>query len=151
MRGCVLCGSRVVTPTTVHAEAIALVHEGHQGIVAMKICARSQLWWPGIDEDIEWAVKMCIPCQQFRQAPPQATLPEWPRATQLWEAVHANFAGPLHGVTFSVAVDSFSKWVEVCKMTTIQSGALIRELRGLFATFEVVAKLVTGNGPSFMS
>lgn len=151
MSGCVLRGSRVVIPTAVRAEALALVHEGHRGIVAMKACARSYLWWPGIDNDIEQAVKTCIPCQQFRRAPPNATLPEWPRATQPWEVIHADFAGPLHGVTFLVVVDSFSKWVEVRKMTTIQSGALIRELRGLFATFGVPAKLVTDNGPSFVS
>lgn len=36
-------------------------------------------------------------------------------------------------------------------MTTIQSGTLIRELRRLFATFRVPAKLVTDNRPSFVS
>ena len=37
------------------------LHEGHPGVVRMKSQARSHVWWPGIDHDIENVVKACHP------------------------------------------------------------------------------------------
>ena len=44
----------------------------------MKNLARSYVWWPSIDHNIEDTVKTCVPCQRARQLPPPAHL-------QLWE------------------------------------------------------------------
>lgn len=40
----VLRGSRVVIATTARAKALAMMYEGHRGIVAMKACALSYVW-----------------------------------------------------------------------------------------------------------
>ena len=35
------------------------LHEEHPGIVATKAIARSYLWWPNLDAEIELMVKNC--------------------------------------------------------------------------------------------
>lgn len=50
-----------------------------------------------------------------------------------------------------VAVDAYSKWLEVRPMTNIQSSLLIQELRNLFGTFGVPRKVVSDNGTSLVS
>ena len=45
------------------------LHQSHIGIVRMKATARSYLWWPGLDQEIEELVKGCTQCQLVRNPP----------------------------------------------------------------------------------
>ena len=55
--GCILWGSRVVIPPPGRPKVIDKLHAAHPGISRMKSLARSFVWWPGIDEDLEAKVK----------------------------------------------------------------------------------------------
>ena len=41
-----------------------LLHETHPGIVRMKALARSYMWWPGINKDLNEVAHECEKCQQ---------------------------------------------------------------------------------------
>eukprot|EP00117_Sycon_ciliatum_P016490 scpid42895/ scgid2937/ Retrovirus-related Pol polyprotein from transposon gypsy; Reverse transcriptase; Endonuclease len=71
---CLLWGNRVVVPSAHHAEILAELHNGHPGIVHMKILARSHIWWPQIDAALEQTVKACLGCQQAQHLPQKAPL-----------------------------------------------------------------------------
>ncbi|KAL1419405.1 hypothetical protein MTO96_005140 [Rhipicephalus appendiculatus] len=107
-RGCITLGSRVVIPGPLRQQATALIHAGHRGVVAMKKCARSYMWWPGIDKDIETLAAECTACQSNQRAPPRAPVPDWDRPSKPWHTVHLDFAGPVDGSTFLVIVDAFN-------------------------------------------
>ena len=42
---------------------------GHPGMARMKSLARSYMWWPRLDKDIENKVKNCEECQQKSKSP----------------------------------------------------------------------------------
>ncbi|KAL1430638.1 hypothetical protein MTO96_014832 [Rhipicephalus appendiculatus] len=149
--GCLLRGCRVVIPEKARKSVLGLAHENHRGIVAMKACARSYFWWPGVDRDIEEVARNCVTCRQHQKAPGKAPMPQWERATTPWHTIHADFAGPVEGRMLLVVVDAYTKWLEVRCMRNIQTATVIEEMRNLFATFGLPKKLVTDNGPSFVS
>ena len=62
--GCVLWGDRVIIPIAERLVIIAELHTGHPGMTKMKAVARSYLWWPGMDNDLEEAVRACERCQK---------------------------------------------------------------------------------------
>ncbi|KAJ8349049.1 hypothetical protein SKAU_G00276380 [Synaphobranchus kaupii] len=71
-KDCLLWGSRVVIPHLAREEVLAMLHDAHPGIVHMKSLARSYIWWPGMDVQVEETVKACETCQRSRHAPPKA-------------------------------------------------------------------------------
>ena len=48
-------------------------------------------------------------------------------------------------------MDTFSKWLEVVKVTSATSGTTIEKLRSIFATHGIPRILVTDNRPQFLS
>ncbi|KAL5463687.1 hypothetical protein EMCRGX_G032610 [Ephydatia muelleri] len=149
--GCVLWGARVVIPPQGRANILQELHEVHLGMNKMKGLARGYVWWPKLDSDIEDLVRKCDVCQSSRSLPAVAPLHPWEWPQQPWSRLHLDFAGPFLGHMYLVLVDAYSKWMEVQVMKTITSSATIEKLRAIFATHGLPCKIVTDNGPSFVS
>ncbi|XP_062846979.1 uncharacterized protein K02A2.6 [Trichomycterus rosablanca] len=150
-QGCVLWGTRVVTPSKLRAAVLKEIHSGHPGIVKMKAIARQYVWWPHIDMDIEKVCKGCETCQLEQRMPRHVPLHPWEFPGDVWKRLHIDFAGPFMGHMFMIVVDAFSKWLEVYKMTQITSSATITRLKRLFASYGVPEQIVTDNATTFMS
>ena len=75
-QGCLSWGLRVIIPSRYQADMLEELHTGHPGIVRMKELARSYLWWPNVDIQIEQMVRNCASCQQVRK--PLAVAPLMP-------------------------------------------------------------------------
>ena len=67
------------------------LHTGHPGIVQMKVLARSYLWWPNVDQEIEQTVRNCASCQQVRKPPAVAPLAPWMWPSNPWHRVHVDY------------------------------------------------------------
>ena len=61
--GCLLWGSRIVVPPQGRVQILGELHTSHPGISRMKAFARSYVWWPNMDTDIERLVRSCHQCQ----------------------------------------------------------------------------------------
>ena len=132
--GCLLWGTRVIIPPKGREKVLVVLHEAHPGITRTKSLARSYVWWPGLDHDIETLVKNCGKCQQNQKQPPEAPLHPWEWPGQPWSRLHIDYAGPFQGEMFLVLVDAYSKWLEVHVMKSTTSTATIEKLREIFAT-----------------
>ena len=148
--GCLLWGRRVVIPGLLQSQLLDQLHECHPGMCRMKALARSYVWWPGIDQDIEDKVRSCDVCTEVQNTPKKVPLLLWPWATSPWERIHLDFA-EIKGQAFLLVVDSYSKWLEVFPMKQTKSLDTIEILRSLFARYGLPLQLVTDNGPQFIS
>uniref|UniRef100_H3AQ55 Gypsy retrotransposon integrase-like protein 1 n=1 Tax=Latimeria chalumnae TaxID=7897 RepID=H3AQ55_LATCH len=149
--GCILWGSRVIIPPPGQKQKLAELHEGHPGSSRMKALARSYLWWPKMDEDLEITVKNCHLCQLHQQALVEVPLHPWEWPEHPWTRLHLDFLGPFMGKMFLILVDAHSKWIDIHLMTSITSTSTIDKLRRIFATHGLPLIVITDNGPSFVS
>ena len=109
------------------------------------------MWWPGLDRDIEAAVKECSSCQLNRGLPPSAPLHPWTWPTRPWARLHLDYAGPFLNHMFLVLIDAHSKWIEAYPMSSATSSVTIEQLRVPFSQFRIPNMVVTDNGTCFTS
>ena len=57
----------------------------------MKAIARSFMWWPGFDGEIELAVKRCAVCQNVRSLPHMLPLRPWKWPSRPFQRVYVDF------------------------------------------------------------
>ncbi|XP_054283366.1 uncharacterized protein K02A2.6-like [Macrosteles quadrilineatus] len=147
---CLLWGRRVVIPAPHRKEVLALLHKEHPGESRMKNLARSYVWWPNMDNDLEEMVKNCFICQSTRNSLQLAPLQQWSWPKHCWQRIHIDFAS-FHNKEFLIIIDSFSKWMEVIYMTSITSAKTIEKLRTCFSAYGLPSTLVSDGGPQLNS
>ena len=148
---CVLWGTRVIVPVKLRQQVLGELHRGHPGVVRMKALARSHVWWPGLDRDVEECAKSCEACQSNKHSPPKAPLHPWAWPTVPWQRIHVDFAGPVRGQMLLVITDAHSKWPEVYTMSSTTANKTITKLRETFARYGLPEQLISDNGPQFVS
>ena len=149
--GCILWGGRVVIPHQGRESMLSEIHQGHPGINRMKSLARSYVWWPGLDKDLEKTVFNCQSCQENRKLQAEAPLHPWEYPSRPWSRLHLDFAGPFMNKMFLIIVDAYSKWIDVSVMNSTTSESTIAKLEQVFATHGLCDMIVTDNGSAFTS
>ncbi|PIO77458.1 hypothetical protein TELCIR_00441 [Teladorsagia circumcincta] len=148
---CLLTASRIVIPRSLQRRVLHTLHKAHPGQTRMKMQARSYVYWPTLDNDIEQLVRNCTKCASVAKDPVKAELHSWPKPNSPWIRVHADFAGPMNGRFYLILVDAYSKWPEIVQMSSISSTATIQVMKDIFAKFGNPTTLVTDNGTQFTS
>lgn len=148
---CLLWGNRIVVTKQGRGKLLALLHEGHPGISKMKGLARSYVWWPNIDADLEAQVKQCNQCQINQPFPPAVPMHPWEWPEHPWERIHLDYAGPFLGKMFLVVIDAHSKWMEIEVVSSATTQTTVEHLRTMFARFGLPKVIVTDNGTCFTS
>ncbi|XP_064539507.1 uncharacterized protein K02A2.6-like [Drosophila montana] len=95
--GCITFEHRVVIPTKLQKLILHELHKAHLGIVKMKGIARSFVYWPGIDKDIENAARTCEFCAKHANQPQKCSDHYWEYPKSPWKRIHIDYAGPFEG------------------------------------------------------
>ncbi|CAI2724590.1 unnamed protein product [Schistosoma spindalis] len=148
---CLLFAERVIIPKKLQPAVLEQLHAGHPGINRMKALARSYVYWPHLDTQLEQLSRSCTKCALATKAPRKAELQSWPIPQSPWQRIHLDFAGPLHGQTYLLVVDAYSKWPEIFLMEHPTASCTVSKLRQLFSRFGVPELIVSDNGTQFTS
>lgn len=149
--GVILWGNRVIVPTRLRSAVLNELHSTHMGIVKVKSLARSYVWWPQIDSEIEETVKSCGACNAVKDNPPTVSLIPWEWPTKAWQRLHMDYLGPVAGQYYLVVVDSHSKWLEAFPTKSMTADVTIKILRQIFSRFGLPEVLVSDNYSAFES
>ena len=91
--GCVLWGSHVFVRSRLRPSLLGGLQAGHFDSSRMQELARSYLWWPNLDRDLEGLIKSCPECLSERVLPAKAELHPWEWPTHPWHRIHVDYAG----------------------------------------------------------
>ena len=147
---CLLFGSKVVVPSSLRSQVLDLLHDCHPGIVRMKMLARSCVWWPNIDSDIETKCSLCEPCSLHNAKRNHDFYVPWTPAKSPFERVHIDFY-TFEGCNFLLFSEAFSKWLSINLMPACDAVNVIQVLETIFSIFDNPMKIVSDNGPPFTS
>ncbi|VDM29077.1 unnamed protein product [Toxocara canis] len=148
---CLMFADRMTIPQTLRFKFLRALHRGHPGTTRMKSLARSYVYWPHLDRDLEALASQCSACALVAKNPVKAGLHSWPKTTKPWQRIHVDYAGPFMGHNFLVVVDAYSKFPEIFRMASTTSLATIRTLRRLFARYGLPETFVSDSGTQFSS
>jgi hypothetical protein len=151
IKGCLFYADRLIVPRTLRMKVLNQLHRGHPGVVRMKAVARSYVFWPGIDDDVQTYVKRCASCASAQKTPNKHLLQSWPTPTQAWDRVHIDYAGPIDGYYFLLIVDAFSKWPEIYMTRTITADVTVNFMKNCISRFGIPSTIVSDNGTQFTS
>jgi len=147
---CLMFASRVVIPLSLQKHVLMSLHNGHPGIVRMKLLARCVCWWLNQNADIEAFCQNCGPCAKLNFKPSPADDYPWPVVKHPFERVHIDFF-QYKSVNFFLDIDSSSKWFYVTALESSNADSVILVLLHIFAFWGLPTKMVSDNGPPFTS
>ena len=113
---CLLWGARVVVPATLQEQILLMLHEQHPGICRMKAIARSHVWWPNLDHQIEELVRLCHSCQLAQNEVAKSPLSPWEFSARPWQCLHIDFA-EFDQQHYIVVVDAIPNGQRSCPCT----------------------------------
>ena len=73
-QGVLFKGSQVIIPQSLKEDILRQLHLGHMGIESTRRLARTTVFWPNINYDIEQLTKQCEACQEHQARQQKAPL-----------------------------------------------------------------------------
>ena len=149
--GCLVLGNRVVIPNNMRREVLDQLHLGHFGMQRMKQLARTAVYWPRIDDDIEATCRQCIPCGEQQNKPAKPAIHPWMLPEKPWSRLHLDHAINFLGNNWLVLTDAYSKYPCIHPTQSVSAKSTIDLLEQDFAHFGYPHTLVTDNATAFLS
>ncbi len=151
-----LKGGMVVIPECLVQDFLLQVHSGHLGCSKMKALVQSCAYWPGFSKDIDEFVRRCQACTVYQTKTDRAPLQSV--ASTVKEPSHTiaiDLTGPndeaLKGNTLLTIIDMHTRYPEVYVLRRATATEIIECLWHSFSTFGLPQKVVSDNGPQFIS
>ena len=143
-------GPRLVVPACMRKELMSVAHATHIGIEGCLRRVRGCLLWPMMASDVKDYVSKCHVCLAHRTSQTKEPLLQHEIVARPWAKLAADLC-ELHGRTLLVVSDYFSNYIEVARLCSTTTQAVVRELKTMFARFGIPEILVTDNWPQFSS
>ena len=141
--------NRIVIPLSLRADILGRLHCGHQGVTKCRERARQSVWWPGLSSEIVEMVKSCQTCKMFqdkRSEPLQPTMfPDRP-----WQRIATDLFH-WQNKEYILAIDYYSRYIEIMKLEKTDSEAVINALKSMFARHGIPESVMSDNGPQYAS
>ena len=138
-------GQQIVAPVAMRKELMEKTHASHIGIEGCLRQARETPYWPRMTTELREYISKCDVCLSHRNDQRKEEFVARP-----WAKVAVDLC-EFDSRVLLVVCDYFSNFMEVVRLSSITSRAIIKELKAIFARFGVPDTLVTDNGPQFLS
>ena len=144
-----LRGGRIIIPPSLRKTLLDKIHSGHQGITKCREMARQSIWWPGISKQLKELIQSCHECLKAQKQRPQQLTPTL-LPTLPWQKV-ASALFEWKGDTYLLAVDYYSRYIEIAKLNQTMMTDVVTHLKSMFARHGIPEMFISDNGPQYAS
>ena len=104
----------------------------------MKQLARSAVYWPHIDRQIEDTCRCCTACAEHQNRPPQPANHPWMTPEKPWSRIHIDHAINFMGSNWLIVTDAYSKYPCIHQTSSTSTKATTTLLKEDFAHYLVI-------------
>lgn len=148
VNGLLLRQNRVVIPHSLRNEMLKRLHEGHIGIEKCKRRARTAVYWPGINADIERMVSSCDTCIKHQAKQPKEPLTVTDIPDEPWQKVGTDIFH-LDGKNYLLVIDYLSNYPEMALLSNMSATCVITHMKSIFARHGIPQIVYSDNGPCY--
>lgn len=148
--GIILKSNLVVIPRSLKNYMMGKIHEGHVGLSTCKTRARSCVFWPEINKDLDNYVTSCVPCAKLMPNNQKEPLLNHDIEPLPWYKIGMDIC-TFDEKYYLVMIDYYSKFIEVCKLDNLSSDCVINYCKSIFARHGIPSYVVTDCGTQFTS
>ena len=148
---CLINGNRVVIPEAMRKQILDILHLGHFGMQKMKQLARSAVYWPHIDSQIEDACRCCTACAEHQNRPPLPANHPWMIHEKPWSRIHIDHAIIFMGSNWLNVTNAYSKYPGIHQTSSTSTKTTTTLLEEDFAHFGYPHTIVSDNATTFSS
>ena len=95
-------------------------------------------------------VSKCSTCCQFHRAQLKEPMVIQELPNRPWAKIGSDLF-EFNGAHYLPSVDYYSKWIEIAKLSNLNSNNVICHLKSQFAKYGIPDELISGNGPQYSS
>lgn len=144
--GIVFLNNQIIIPKSMRAEMVEKAHAGHFGINRTVMRAKSVMWWPNMERDIEEFVGKCRICEKFQQPNKKEAMIPHQIPDSPFLKIGCDFCD-FGGKSFLIIKDYFSKWLEIIETKGKTAEEVIEKWKGFFAHFGVPRTIIADFQP----
>lgn len=148
VNGLLLRQNRVVIPHSLRGDILKRLHEGHLGIEKCKRRARTAVYWPGINADIEQMVSTCDTCIKHQAKQPKEPLTITDIPEEPWQKVGTDIFH-LGGKNYLLVIDYLSNYPEMALLSNMSATCVITHMKSIFARHGIPQIVHSDNGPCY--
>ena len=147
--GVIFKGCRTVIPGSMYSYILENLHAGHQGMVKTKLRAKTAVFWPKINKDIEEMCSQCHTCQKHAKSNAKETLKHQEVPTRPWQMIGTDLF-KLENREYLIIADYFSKMFFVRIVSSpVTSKAVTALTKQILAEQGLPDVIISDNGPQF--
>ena len=101
---------------------------------------------------VQEGIRNCITCQSLTLPKPPQPIASTKIPENVWKTINMDYLRPLpNGKYCLVLFDQRSRYPVVAFTTSIDAASLIKAFKNVFAQYGLLDRVITDNGPTFMS
>ena len=112
--------------------------------------ARSKMYWPNIDKDIDEMINNCNACQKYRNLNPREPLLPYEKPKDVWNKVATDLFVCLDKL-YLIVIDYTSKYFELVQLPNASSDRVITHMTNTFARNGIPKVVFSDNEPQYSS
>ncbi|XP_043203586.1 uncharacterized protein K02A2.6-like [Amphibalanus amphitrite] len=144
-------GRRIIIPPSLREEMLNRLHDdGHFGLNKCRQRAAESVWWPKISIDLKRHIEHCAFCQVHAPSQHAEPLVTTPTPSRPWNHIAADIFH-FNNSNWLVTVDLFSRYLEIQRLPSLTSTAVIERLKRLFSRLGIPDLMTTDGGTQFTS